>query len=116
MSAIGINVSTRDQVHGWESVQPKHHTPACVRYIEARGEAEAMWAEYYKYWSDCGNQEETDRFYSRCELAQSKADLLHKQAECPHRCIEWEGGATTYRGEPDESYRPVCRDCGAVIE
>ena len=116
MSAIGINVSTRDQVHGWESVQPKPVSPARVRYLTARAESEALWQEYYRTWSDCGNQDETDRRFKECELAQAKAELLQLQAECPHRCIEWEGGATSYHGEPEESYRPVCQDCGAVIE
>ena len=116
MTALGINVSTRDEVHGWESLQPKRLAPAWARYREARVEADTAWADYYKWWSDCGNQDETDRVHANCERLEAHAVLLMKQAECPHKCVEWEGGATTYKGEPDDNYRPVCQDCGAVID
>ena len=113
---LGINASERDQVHGWEAIQPEPLTAAHARYRTARREADEAWNDYYYNWCDCGNQDEADRVYAICDKMEDHAVLLQKQADCPHRCIRWEGGATTYRGEPEENYRPVCQDCGAVIE
>lgn len=118
MSAIGINVSDRDTVNGWESLQPERVNRAKAAYLEALEESQDAWRRYTELvdsWIAVGNYEAMEREAEKCEALDRKVDVLYHQMHCRHNAVEWEGRAYGYTGEAADSYRPVCSDCGAIL-
>lgn len=119
MTAIGINVSDKDETHGWEAVQPNKQSKAMVAYLEARETAQDAWRRYTEFvdsWIAVGNYEAMEREAEKCEALDRRADVLYHQAHCNHPVIEWIGHAYTYQGEAGDSYRPICQECGKEID
>jgi len=118
MSAIGINVSDRDTVNGWESLQPERVNRAKAAYLEAQEAAQEAWRRYTELvdsWIAVGNYEAMEREAEKCEASDRKVDVLYHQMHCPHNAVEWEGRAYGYQGEAGDTYRPICQDCGAIL-
>lgn len=119
MSAIGINVTDGDTVHGWESVEPKRRSPAMIRYLEARQEADQAWSDYtaqVDYWIESGLYEEMNAAAERAEALDAQVRVLYKQANCQHEHVDYIGGMHCDVDGAWDDIRPVCIDCGAEIE
>lgn len=119
MSAIGINVTNSDTIHGWESVEPKRRSPAMVRYLEARQEAEQAWHDYtaqVDYWVELGLIEEMNAAILRAEALDAQVHVLYNQANCQHEHVDYVGGMHSGMDGAWDDIRPVCIDCGAEIE
>jgi len=119
MSAIGVNVTDNDTVHGWESVEPKRHSPAMVRYLEARQEADQAWRDYtaqIDYWIASGSIEEANAAILRAEALDAHVHVLYNQANCAHEHVDYVGGMHFGADGAWDDIRPVCIDCGAEIE
>lgn len=119
MSAIGINVTDNDTVHGWESVDSKRYSPAMVRYLEALQEAEQAWSEYTAQvdsWIESGSIEEANAAILRAEALDAHVHVLYNQANCPHEHVDYVGGMHFSADGAWDDIRPICSDCGAEIE
>lgn len=118
MSAIGINVSDRDTVNGWESLKPERVSKAKAAYLDAQETAQDAWRRYTELvdsWIAVGNYEAMEREAEKCEALDRKVDVLYHQMHCRHNAVEWEGQIHSYQGEADDNIRPVCHDCGAIL-
>ena len=119
MSAIGINVTNKDTVHGWESVEPKRRSPAMIRYLEARQEADHAWRDYTAQvdsWIESGLIEEMNAAAERAEALDAQVRVLYNQANCQHEHVDYVGGMHSDVDGAWDDIRPVCIDCGAEIE
>lgn len=117
MSAIGINVTDRERVVGWEAVQPKHRSAAEVAYLEARDDSEARWRWFTSMvdsWIAVGNYERMQQEEASCKELEDKANSLHRQMYCKHVNIETAGG-WHFSGEPWDDVSEYCVDCGASL-
>ena len=111
--------SDREQVNGWESIEPKKHSPAMVRYLEAQHEAEQAWRDYtanVDYWMENGLRAEMEKAAEHAETLDARVHVLYNQANCPHEHIDYIGGFSVGVDGLNDNIRPVCRDCGAEIE
>lgn len=116
MAAIGINVSTKDAVSGWESIKPEPMSRLQVAYNDARENAENAWDWYYQavdQWEDTrtrfpnndrliqsafDSMVNSRRSAEQAEIAKGKA---YFQLHCPHVNRELYGQIE------------ICEDCGA---
>ena len=120
MAAIGIGITDRDPVFGWESVQSRKRTPAEVRYIEARETADEMWREHNKnvdLWIERGDYAAILDSGLKCQEADQLAHRLYVQWHCPHIHQEYGGAGTHIEcGEPVDSVVLYCVDCGQIMD
>lgn len=74
MSAIGINVSTQDHVHGWESLKPTHPSVP-EEIIKAEYAAHEAWKLFDRYIDDMIDGLEIDQ----SAFAEARDDMVRKQ-------------------------------------
>lgn len=116
MSAIGINVSNRDKVNGWEALKPQPLNRFVVAYKEACYAADEAWAWYYGACDQVEysktkspNDERTIAHFTAlmnealhmAEDADRKREVAYHQMNCTHVHRE-------FYGEVEH-----CEDCGA---
>lgn len=116
MTAIGINVSDRDGINGWESIHPEPLPRLKGAYITARNEAEAAWDWFYQMVDQLEDTctrfpNDSDKIkWARglvsearemAEAADRNAKAAYDQMNCDHVNREMMGAVE------------VCLDCGA---
>ena len=116
MTAIGINISMRDEVNGWESINPEPMPRLKAVYETAKANADDAWDWYYllvDQWEYArmkyGDSSDVAKFNkglmddqrALAERADGKKETAYKQMNCPH----------VNREMFDQV--EVCLDCGA---
>lgn len=107
MTAIGINVSDKDQTHGWEEITGKHHSPEMLAYIEARDEAEGLWDRYTMFvdsWIATGNLDAMHEAEDAAKAADERAHRAYLATQCDHK--------NEMVFVTPENWVSVCADCG----
>jgi len=116
MTAIGVNVTDRQAVNGWESIKPEPISRFVRTYKEKCNQAEAAWQWFFEMvdqWEDSRvkwpvDHKIVDHFRVlmvdakiAAEAADREQKTAYKQMNCPH----------SYR----ETYGQVeiCETCGA---
>lgn len=118
MSAIGVGVSDRDVVHGWESITPDHRSAAEIAYLEARDDADTLWGRFTQFvdsWIAVGNYEALDKAQAEAEAADRKAAMLYRQMNCSHKHTTQTGGMHFSGGDVWDDISEYCLDCGAGL-
>ncbi len=120
MTALGINITDRDHIYGWESIQPRKISNAEARYREALEDEQRICREHNKnvdHWVDHKQYSEMMESGVRCEEARERTHRLYVQWNCPHIHQEYGGsGMTMANGSPEDSTVLYCVDCGAAMD
>jgi hypothetical protein len=122
MAAIGINVSTKDAVHGWESIRPAELSALEREYRHAKNKSDEAnrdfirACDYLESVKERGfNQDLIDMAYRalveaeyRMDTARVEQEQAYKRLSCPHTHIKVEKGI-------DGDEINFCLMCGAII-
>ena len=123
MAAIGVGITSRDVVHGWEAIMPEQISALEREYRLAKrkyNEAEFDYTRAVDYWQSCRERGFTDdlvdmafRAMADAEYRMDEAEIEKRQAykrlSCPHTHIKVDTDL------PDGMAAHVCLMCGAVV-
>ena len=122
MAAIGINVSTRDAVNGWESIKPaelsalereyrhakRKYDDACARHIQACDYLEDVKERGFDQSLIDLAQIALNAAEYRMDMAEIEKNQAYKRLSCPHTHVKVEPGI-------DGEEIRFCLMCGAII-
>lgn len=131
MTAIGVGVSDREKVIGWEALHPGTRSRLENAYdcaLAAWDRAERAYIHAVDNWEDARlaydaddprilkAEKAMDWAWAAARVAEDKKHALYLQKDCPHLNTEIvEGSMYESCGEAyDRSYR-ICSDCGATL-
>jgi hypothetical protein len=129
MTALGVNVSSRDHVYGWEAVKPTHRR-IDIQLLQLREKADELNEKIIGFYGEnllhqaqlarnSGRDDDADAYYA--ELRQLQDDYgaaekaYHLMATCKHEHAT-QTGSRFFDGEPVDDIRWVCDACGKVLD
>jgi len=91
MTALGINVSSRDAVHGWEAIKPSRTLGKLeLRRLELLKDAKSIWekvcGDIGESMLAVGNYSAIDELVDQARALEGEAHRIYNQLNCNH---EW---------------------------
>lgn len=91
MTALGVNVSDRDPVHGWESIKPETVPDYVMAANRRLHEAEAAWHLIAEEMNDCEDSGDYELFCAlRNKLHQAHQEMVQAEFERVCAKVRWQ--------------------------